>query len=87
MNRQDILDLLIKKDGLDVHEIADALKMEYTSSFIALNRELNDLERDNDVFFGDDEKYYIVDDRKIKKGTVIIKRNNNAYIDDDEGLF
>lgn len=87
MNRQDILDLLIKKDGLDVHEIADALKMEDTSSFIALNRELNDLERDNDIFFGDDEKYYIVDDRKIKKGTVIIKRNNNAYIDDDEGLF
>lgn len=71
-------------NGIEIHELAKALKMEGTSSFIELNKILNELEDNHELYRNEDNQFFDLKVAHIKEGTVIIKRNNNAYIDDEE---
>lgn len=71
-------------NGLDVHELARLLECEQAQDFVALNKLLNELSDELEIYEDENHRYFSCEALKLKTGSLMIKRSGDAFIDDDE---
>lgn len=81
---EEVVKLFDEVKSIDIQTLKLKLNVTESNDFIALNKILNQLEDNNQIYLNDKDVYVAVDNHDTKEGIVIVKRSGAASIEDNE---
>ena len=81
---EEVVKLFDEVKSIDIQTLKLKLNVTESNDFIALNKILNQLEDNNQIYLNDKDVYVTVDNHDTKEGIVIVKRSGAASIEDNE---